>query len=146
MSDEPATGDRHPAPPPAMPAAPPPPAVVSNGLAVASLVLGIIAIVSFFTIVIPFVCGVLAIVFGAIGWSRANHGAPSKGIAIAGLVCGIAGIGLTVLFVAAVADTSVHVHVGPTISPLGGAAFGPRQATGRGVRPARCTSTRVSPS
>jgi hypothetical protein len=119
MSDDPATGDRQPAPPPAMPAAPPPPPVVSNGLAVASLVLGIIAIVSFVTIVIPCLCGVLAIVFGAIGWSRANHGAPSKGIAIAGFVCGIAGIALMILFVVAVADTSVHVNIGPTISPLG---------------------------
>ncbi|THV28008.1 DUF4190 domain-containing protein [Glycomyces paridis] len=64
-----------------------------NGLGTAALVCGIIAVVTSF---IPglnwftWPLGVLAIVFGAIGWSRANKGqATNKGIAITGLVLGI---------------------------------------------------------
>jgi hypothetical protein len=81
--------------------APPPPAVpTSNGIAVASLVLGILAVVLFFTIWIPVVLGILAIVFGALGISKTNkQGAPQKGLAIAGLVCGAAGIALAILFI-----------------------------------------------
>lgn len=65
-----------------------------NGLGTAALVCGIAAIVLSF---IPFLntftwpLGVLAIVFGAVGWSRANKGlATNKPIAITGLVLGIA--------------------------------------------------------
>lgn len=64
-----------------------------NGLGTAALVCGIAAVVLSF---IPFVnfftwaLGVLAIVFGAIGWARANKGmATNKPIAITGLVLGI---------------------------------------------------------
>lgn len=64
-----------------------------NGLGTAALVCGIIAVVLSF---VPGVnwftwpLGVLAIVFGAIGWSRVNKGqATNKGYTIAGLVLGI---------------------------------------------------------
>ncbi|GAA1684317.1 hypothetical protein GCM10009830_34530 [Glycomyces endophyticus] len=64
-----------------------------NGLGKAALVLGIIAVALSF---IPglnafsWPLGVLAIVFGAIGWSRANKGqATNKPFAITGLVLGI---------------------------------------------------------
>jgi hypothetical protein len=56
----------------------------SNGFGVAALVLGIVGI--FFAQVI---LGPLAIIFGGIGWNRANHGSRGKGISIAGLVLGV---------------------------------------------------------
>jgi hypothetical protein len=91
-----------PAAPPPMPIAPAATAAEgSNGFAVASLVLGLLAVVLFFTIWIPFVLGILAIVFGAIGISRANKmGGRQKGLAIAGIVCGAAGIVIDIAFLA----------------------------------------------
>lgn len=85
----------------------------TSGLAVASLVTGIIAIVSSFVPLLnllsfPFV--ILAIVFGGIGiWQAAKGTKAGKGIAIAGLVCGV--LGLLVTFAmyggaAAVSDSS----------------------------------------
>ncbi len=57
---------------------------VGSGMAVAALVLGIISFL------IPIICGVLAVIFGAIGIGNSNNrGAPGKGMAIAGFVLGI---------------------------------------------------------
>ncbi|MFV2121964.1 DUF4190 domain-containing protein [Streptomyces sp. Act-28] len=65
----------------------------SNGPGTAGLVLGIIGIVCNLTILLWFVgviLGILAIIFGAVGRSRANRGeATNKGAATAGLVTGI---------------------------------------------------------
>ncbi|MQM27258.1 DUF4190 domain-containing protein [Glycomyces sp. NEAU-7082] len=90
-----------PVPPPPMPppphgreGAPPPARQERNGLGKAALILGIIAVALSFVPglnVFTWPLGVLAIVFGAIGWARANKGqATNKPIAIAGLVLGIA--------------------------------------------------------
>ena len=64
---------------------------ISNGMAVAALVLGIASVVFCWWGIATFVMVVLAIVFGSIGISRANQGAPQKNLAIAGLCCGIVG-------------------------------------------------------
>ena len=64
---------------------------VSNGMAVAALILGIASVVFCWWGIATFVMVVLAIVFGSIGISRANQGAPQKNLAIAGLCCGIVG-------------------------------------------------------
>lgn len=93
-----------PAPPP-MPGAPAVAARSSNGMAVAALVCGILSIVLFFTVWIPVILGILAIVFGAVGIGRANKGAPQKGLAIAGLVCGALGIAFAILFIVAIVRT-----------------------------------------
>ncbi|WP_205325870.1 DUF4190 domain-containing protein [Glycomyces sp. YM15] len=65
-----------------------------NGLGTAALVCGIIAVVlSFIPLINTFTwpLGVLAIVFGSVGWARANKGiATNKPFAIAGLILGIA--------------------------------------------------------
>jgi hypothetical protein len=53
-------------------------------MAVAALVLGIVGVF------IP-ILGVLALIFGGVGLSKANSGASGKGMAIAGLVLGIIG-------------------------------------------------------
>lgn len=70
----------------AAPAAQP---VAGKGLAIASLVLGIIAFILF-----PYICGGLAIVFGAISKSK---GYPGKA-GTAGLICGIIAIALQIVF------------------------------------------------
>lgn len=83
-------------PPPAYPPVyyPPPPGSYGppprNGFGVTGLVLGIISLV------LPFfvgtICGILAIIFGALGVQRVRHGeATNKRQAVAGLVCGIIG-------------------------------------------------------
>jgi DNA-directed RNA polymerase subunit RPC12/RpoP len=62
----------------------------SNGFCVASLVLGIIGIPAGCTILVP----LLAIVFGVIGYNQINNAggeASGKGMAIAGIVCGVVG-------------------------------------------------------
>jgi len=64
-----------------------------NGMAIASLVLGITSIVFCWLGALTLAQVVLAIVFGCIGISRANNGAPDKGQAVAGLVLGLVGLG-----------------------------------------------------
>ena len=87
--------------PPLPPAAPPPYAAPhhTNGLAVASLVLGIVGLVLTITVWIGPVCDVLAIVFGAMARRRLPEGAPNRGMATAGFILGIVGLVLTVALV-----------------------------------------------
>lgn len=67
-------------------------------MGIASLVLGILGL-----FVCPIILAVLAIIFGAIGISRANRGeATNKGVATAGLVIGIIGIPLSLILSLAV--------------------------------------------
>jgi ribosomal protein L40E len=68
----------------------------SNGFCVASLVLGIIGLPAFCTFVTP----VLAIIFGIIGFNQVgkdNQGG-GKGMAIAGIICGVIGCVLALAF------------------------------------------------
>ncbi|GGR44799.1 DUF4190 domain-containing protein [Streptomyces netropsis] len=72
----------------------------NNGLGVAALVLGIIGTVLCWTLVISFICGVLAIVFGAIGRGKVRTGeATNSGQALAGLILGGAALVATALMV-----------------------------------------------
>ena len=72
-----------------------------NGFGTAALVLGILAIPGAFTVVGGVLLGILAIIFGAIGRSRAKRGlATNGGIALAGLITGAVGLVLAVAFVA----------------------------------------------
>ena len=69
----------------------------ANGMAVASLVLGIVGAVFGLiplTFFIALICGVLALIFGAIAWKKANAGAGRKGMAIAGFILGLVAVGL----------------------------------------------------
>jgi len=69
----------------------------SNGLCVASLVLGIIGIPSCW-LVVP---GALAIILGIIGYNQISNRQASRsgrGLAIAGITCGIIGAGAGLLF------------------------------------------------
>ena len=87
-----------------------------NGLGVAALVLSILGIVG----CIPFVGGVLGIVFGILGMKNADRGiATNKGMAKAGLIIGIVGLGLWVLvgivwlavFLVLLANEPGNIHV-----------------------------------
>ena len=72
----------------------------SSGLAVASLVLGIISLVLFCVWYVSIPCAIIAIVMGAIAKGKAARGeAGGKGMATAGLVCGIIAIIIDVIVV-----------------------------------------------
>ena len=72
----------------------------SNGMAIAGLVCGIVGIFIFEVIL-----GVLAIIFGGIGVSRANRGAGRRGIAWAAVILGVIDV---VLFVVVLAVSAKH--------------------------------------
>jgi len=82
----------------------------SNGLATASLVLGILGIALFWFL--GFIMSILAIVFGGVGLSRANAGAPGKGTATAGLILGIVGLVLPMLVLMVYRTSSYHMRFG----------------------------------
>ena len=74
---------------------------VRNGLGTAALVLGILSIPAAFTVVGGVLLGLLAIIFGAIGRSRAKRGeATNGGNALAGIITGAVGLVLAIAFVA----------------------------------------------
>ena len=106
--------------PQAGPPAPPTPQVgttTSNGMAVAALVLGIVGLV---TSIIPFlfvigpICDVLAIIFGTIGLRRAKRGADNKSMAVAGLILGICGVVIVILWVLLIV---VAIHSDSNVGP-----------------------------
>lgn len=73
-----------------------------NGMGVAALVLGILAVLTCWIIYVSIPLGVLAIVFGVIGRGRARRGeATNAGSAMAGMVLGIIGVVLSIALVAA---------------------------------------------
>lgn len=82
----------------------------SNGMATAAMVLGIVGICLFWLAGIGALLGILAVIFGAIGLSKANAtpGQPLKGRAKAGLITGVvaivAGVAFFALVVSAVDD------------------------------------------
>ena len=63
----------------------------SNGMALASMILGITSIVFCWWGIFSLAQIVLAIVFGVIGLGRANAGAGGRGQALAGIICGSVG-------------------------------------------------------
>jgi Protein of unknown function (DUF2510) len=74
--------------------------VVRNGLALASMILGIVAVsIAWmpFVVVVGAVCAVLAVIFGVIGLVRARRTAQGTGFAIAGLVTGLLASALCVV-------------------------------------------------
>ena len=92
------------APPPGFP---PPPAypvkAKANGLALASMILGIVGITVGLCLIFFPVMPILAVVFGHLGLSQTRStGAPGRGYAIAGLVTGYIGIALAILWLIAI--------------------------------------------
>lgn len=77
------------------------PARQSNGLAIAALVLGILALLSFWTVFGGIVLGILALVLGIIAARRARGGrAPHKVMAIVGAVLGALGLVASAIIIA----------------------------------------------
>ena len=80
----------------------------SNGLAIAALITGILALVTFWLCGLGILFGIAALVTGILGIKRANQlpGQPQKGLAIAGLVTGILGIvlGIGIISLIVLAD------------------------------------------
>ncbi|MFN2562011.1 MAG: DUF4190 domain-containing protein [Jatrophihabitans sp.] len=81
----------------------------SNGLAIASLVCGIVGLLVF-----AIILGPLAIIFGGVGLSRAKAGAGHRGMAIAGMVLGIIDVVVFAILLAAASKHggSMYVHFG----------------------------------
>jgi hypothetical protein len=78
---------------------PPPPGAgpPSAGLSIASLVLGIISVVTFCFWIVGVPCAILAIIFGFIGRTQGG-----QGMAVAGLVLGFVSLGLLFLVIAGI--------------------------------------------
>jgi hypothetical protein len=75
------------------------PAGTNNGFCVASLVLGILGVFTFFMVVVP----VLAIVLGIIGWNQVSRpegggAGSSKAMAVAGMSLGAVGLLIALKF------------------------------------------------
>jgi len=66
----------------------------TNGMAISSLVLGILGVVLNLIPLLPYLLGILAIIFGVAG-NKIQNG---KGMAIAGIVLGSITLGMKVLF------------------------------------------------
>lgn len=72
-----------------------------NGLGIAALVVGILAVVTCWTVVGGVILGLVAIVLGGVARGRAKRGeAGNPGVALAGLLLGIAGLVLSGVLVA----------------------------------------------
>ncbi|MEV3858365.1 DUF4190 domain-containing protein [Streptomyces sp. NPDC050095] len=71
----------------------------SNGLGTTGMVTGIVSVATFMAWPAAIVLGILGIVFGAIGRSKAKRGeATNGGQALAGIICGSIGLALAVGF------------------------------------------------
>jgi Domain of unknown function (DUF4190) len=79
----------------------------ANGLAIASLVCGLVGVFLF-----NIILGPLAIIFGAVVWGRANRGAEGKGMAVAGVILGVVDLLLFGLLLAIVKTHGGYWHVG----------------------------------
>lgn len=72
-----------------------------NGLGVAALVLGILALLTSFTVLGGVLFGLLAIVLGLVGRGRAKRGeATNGGMALAGVILGVLGLLISVALIA----------------------------------------------
>ncbi|MBW3601811.1 MAG: DUF4190 domain-containing protein [Actinobacteria bacterium] len=104
---------------PATPQAPP----ASNGAAIAALVLGILALVFAllpFTFFLGVICGLAAAVLAAAGLRRASRpGVPGRGMAAAGLVTGLLGVVLGVLWVVGIAALVNNADIQQLLDRLG---------------------------
>jgi hypothetical protein len=79
---------------------------MENGMGITAMVLGILAAAGFCMWPAAIVMGVLAVIFGCIGRAKAKRGeASNPGQAVAGIICGVAGVllatGLVVLVIVA---------------------------------------------
>lgn len=76
----------------------------TSGMSITAMILGIVGLVFVWAPFIGFICALLGIIFGGIGMSQTkkNPNLSGRGMAVAGLVCGIIGIVIWVILVAAI--------------------------------------------
>lgn len=74
--------------------------VPGKGFAIASMILGILSFLCF-----PFITGLLGIIFGGVAKSKGYRG----GMATAGIVCGIIGVALQLIFVVFLSEISTEL-------------------------------------
>ena len=80
-----------------------------NGMGTAALVVGIIALITCWTVIGGVLLGLLAVIFGFVGRGRAKRGEASNGgAAIAGVVLGLLSLIVAVVIVAAGATFFIH--------------------------------------
>ncbi len=92
-------GSGYGAPPPGAGAPP------RNGLGIAALVLGLLALLTCWTLVGGIVFGLLAIILGIVGRGRAKRGeANNGGLALAGIILGVLGLLLSIAIIAGIAS------------------------------------------
>lgn len=111
-------------PPGSYPPGPYPPAPGSyggppprNGMGIAALILGLVSIVGAFVAGLGIIPGVLAIIFGGVGYRRSTRGeATNRGIAIAGIVTGIIGVLLAILAIVLLITVFRHAGVGDYVT------------------------------
>jgi hypothetical protein len=83
-------------PPPPYSGFPPAPTAPRNGLGVGSLVIGILAVLTSWTVIGGLALGIVAGGTGLVAWQRARHGEASNGgAALAGAILGIAAAALS---------------------------------------------------
>lgn len=88
-------------PPPPMHYGDYPPPLLRNGVGVAALVVGIIALITTFSVAGGIVLGVVAVILGFVGRSRARRGeATNGGVALAGLILGVIAVIAGLAFIA----------------------------------------------
>jgi predicted membrane protein len=79
-----------------------------QGMGIASLIIGILAFITAFIPcfgLIAILLGVIAIIFGAIGYSQAKKGNASKSLPITGLIFGIVATGFVIIWILVVVGT-----------------------------------------
>jgi hypothetical protein len=84
-----------------------------NGIGVAGFVTGLLSCVLFFLWPLSVILGILGIIFGAVGRGKAKRGAKGLGLSTAGLILGVVGLALMVLFIVVLAGvfmTASHHH------------------------------------
>lgn len=74
----------------------------TSGLAIASIVCGILSLVFFWVPLVGFLLGIIAIIFGAVAIRQIGRepNLGGRGMAVAGLVCGIVGVAGWVILIA----------------------------------------------
>jgi hypothetical protein len=76
------------------------PAAPKNGLGIAALVVAVIALLGSFSVIGGILGGVVAVILGVIGRSRAKSGeATNGGVALAGVVLGVIAIIVSLVFI-----------------------------------------------
>src|SRR5262249_56182008 len=94
----------------------PVPARRSNSLAVTSLVLGFTQAIGWFIFLVPgLVLAILAIVFGFVSMQQVKRsGEAGRGLALAGVILGFAGIGIVGLFIL-IGIAAIHNQSGTAV-------------------------------